>query len=540
MHEKAAVTGLLFNIFFLGLIRKAATTDQCNGPRQIPIRGKMLKGHIYETRWVRSGYAECLFVCREEKVCQSFNFVVKESKCEFNNRTKEACSPEDFVSDPHRLYVKLDVSRVPLGSIPELPATSCQEINKNEGKKLDSGKYWMSLSGKIDHVYCNMSTVPEDIDECKSEIHDCHVKASCINTLSSYNCTCRPGYKGNGTICTDIDECKNESHDCHVNANCTNTLGSYNCSCWPGYKGNGTICTAPWSFTTNGQGRNGSIQTFTVPKTTRYRIRAWGARGGTHSTNYGSYPGTYYGGKGAYKEGTFTFNKGTVLNIVVGQRGGDSVEVKEGRSTNMTAAQLGLSVEDNAGTGGGGGSFVYTTSNVLLLAAGGGGGASSGYNGVDGQSGTSGTSSVGRGSSQVRSGGSGGNPGHCNSAGASYHGGVGAGWSGQGCSRAGPPHGERGGSRAQGWVGGRAGMMNSGNNGGPPPGAVGGFGGGGGGSEDNGASGGGGGYSGGGSGTYPNQAGGGGGSYCRGSNCSGVSGGNSNDNGFVKIVELSD
>ena len=297
--------------------------------------------------------------------------------------------------------------------------------------------------------------------------------------------------------------------------------------------------SASWSFTTNGQGRYGSIQTFTVPKTTRYRIRAWGARGGTHSTNYGSYPGTYYGGKGAYKEGTFTLNKGTVLNIVVGQRGGDSVEVNGGRSTNLTAAQLGLSVEDNAGTGGGGGSFVYTTSNVVLLAAGGGGGASSGYNGVDGQSGTSGTSSVGRDSSQVRTGGSGGNPGQCNRAGASYHGGVGAGWSGQGCSRAGSEHGERGGSRAQGWVGGRAGMMNSGNNGGPPPGAVGGFGGGGGGSEDNGASGGGGGYSGGGSGTHSNQAGGGGGSYCSGSNCSGVSGGNSNDNGLVKIVELS-
>ena len=46
MHEKATVTGLLFTIFFLGLIRKAATTDQCHGPRQIPIQGKMLKGHI--------------------------------------------------------------------------------------------------------------------------------------------------------------------------------------------------------------------------------------------------------------------------------------------------------------------------------------------------------------------------------------------------------------------------------------------------------------------------------------------------------------
>ena len=41
---------------------------------------------------------------------------------------------------------------------------------------------------------------------------------------------------------SDIAECKSESHDCHVNANCINTLGSYNCSCWPGYKGNGTIC----------------------------------------------------------------------------------------------------------------------------------------------------------------------------------------------------------------------------------------------------------------------------------------------------------
>ena len=80
------------------------------------------------------------------------------------------------------------------------------------------------------------------------------------------------------------------------------------------------------------------------------------------------------------KQGTFSLNVETVLNIVVGQRRGDSVEVKGGQSTNLTAAQLELSVEDNAGTGGGGGrgSFVYTTNNELLLAAGGGGGASNG------------------------------------------------------------------------------------------------------------------------------------------------------------------
>ena len=239
-------------------------------------------------------------------------------------------------------------------------------------------------------------------------------------------------------------------------------------------------------------------------------------------------------------EGTFALTKGIVLNIVVGQRGGDSVEVKGGQSTSRTAAQLGLSVEDNAGTGGGGGSFVYTTSNLLLLAAGGGGGASGGYNGVDGQAGTSGTSSVGKISSYVRKGGTAGQPGECNTAGGNHHGGVGAGWYAQGCDRENSRHGERGASRAQGWLGGQAGGMNSGYNGGPPPGAVGGFGGGGGGAEDNGASGGGGGYSGGGSGIRENQAGGGGSSYCSGDSCSGVSGGNVNDEGLVQIVVISD
>ena len=297
--------------------------------------------------------------------------------------------------------------------------------------------------------------------------------------------------------------------------------------------------TVDLTFTTRGRsGRFGTIQKFTVPKSARYLIKAWGARGGTHSYNYGYNPGTYYGGKGAYIEGKFRLTKGTVLNIVVGQRGGNSVEVKGGQTTTNTASQLGLSVEDNAGTGGGGGSFIYNTSNSLLLAAGGGGGASSGYHGVDGQAETNGTNSVGRDSFRVRKRGTGGQPGECNTADASYHGGVGAGWYAQGCARAGKQHGERGGSRAQGWTGGRAGSMNSGYNGGPTPGGVGGFGGGGGGSEDNGASGGGGGYSGGGSGIRPHQAGGGGGSYCSGQGCSGVTGGNSNDAGLVKIIEI--
>ena len=101
----------IFAIFFTGLVCNAAMAEQCNGPRQLPIHGKMLRGHIYEELFARSGDAECLFICRKEVLCQSFNFVKTKSICEFNNRTKEAASPENFIDDKERYYVKLDVSR---------------------------------------------------------------------------------------------------------------------------------------------------------------------------------------------------------------------------------------------------------------------------------------------------------------------------------------------------------------------------------------------------------------------------------------------
>ena len=45
-----------------------------------------------------------------------------------------------------------------MGSIPELPARSCQEIKANEGKDTASNKYWLDPSGtgKGILVYCDM------------------------------------------------------------------------------------------------------------------------------------------------------------------------------------------------------------------------------------------------------------------------------------------------------------------------------------------------------------------------------------------------
>ena len=41
----------------------------------------------------------------------------------------------------------------------------------------------------------------------------------------------------------DIDECGIKTDNCSINAMCNNTEGSFNCTCWPGYTGNGISCT---------------------------------------------------------------------------------------------------------------------------------------------------------------------------------------------------------------------------------------------------------------------------------------------------------
>ena len=41
-----------------------------------------------------------------------------------------------------------------------------------------------------------------DIDECEKDTDDCDLYADCKNTNGSFNCTCQPGYSGNGTSCT--------------------------------------------------------------------------------------------------------------------------------------------------------------------------------------------------------------------------------------------------------------------------------------------------------------------------------------------------
>lgn len=74
-------------------------------------------------------------------------------------------------------------------------------------------------------------------------------------------CMCNPGFTGNGSECSgkpptiqlelqtlqrafaDINECSNSTlNDCHVYATCINSVGNYSCECMQGFDGDGLDC----------------------------------------------------------------------------------------------------------------------------------------------------------------------------------------------------------------------------------------------------------------------------------------------------------
>lgn len=264
--------------------------------------------------------------------------------------------------------------------------------------------------------------------------------------------------------------------------------------------------------TVTGQG----IQQWVVPSSGNYSISAVGSCGGElQGTFFPGLPGT-----GASISGEFYLTSGTIINVVVGQKG---------------------TYGDN-GSGGGGGTFVYSGNPGgagLLVAAGGGGGHGHGSGSVPSGAhggGGSATTAIVNGAYGTGNGGSpgvglGGNPGSGCSFGG--HGAGGAGWSSNGGL---PTCGAATGGNSTTFVGGDGGIDL----------LHGGFGGGGG-SDGNGSpGGGGGGYTGGGGGNdYSGSvwgAGAGAGSFNSGSNqtnIAGVTGATSGyTHGSVTIISL--
>lgn len=135
----------------------------------------------------------------------------------------------------------------------------------------------------------------------------------------------------------------------------------------------------------------GSIESWTVPADGTYLIEAYGAEGGTVDVNN-------QGGLGAAMRGEFQLTEGTVLQILVGEKGYDAAGPQYD------------------GGGGGGGTFIATGANYMtatpILVAGGGGGGTANYQGVNqpgqgGQTTNNGTTNGGDSGSYCDSGGAG-------------------------------------------------------------------------------------------------------------------------------------
>ncbi|MCJ8737302.1 hypothetical protein PDJAM_G00022190 [Pangasius djambal] len=73
-----------------------------------------------------------------------------------------------------------------------------------------------------------------DVDQCSDGSDACHIDAICQNTPTSYKCTCKSGFKGDGTHCEDVDECDSEFNGGCVHE-CNNIPGNYRCTCYDGF-----------------------------------------------------------------------------------------------------------------------------------------------------------------------------------------------------------------------------------------------------------------------------------------------------------------
>ena len=52
------------------------------------------------------------------------------------------------------------------------------------------------------YVHNDSHSLMKDVDECVQNIDDCADNATCSDTEGSYECTCDPGFTGDGFNCT--------------------------------------------------------------------------------------------------------------------------------------------------------------------------------------------------------------------------------------------------------------------------------------------------------------------------------------------------
>ncbi|XP_055547444.1 nidogen [Wyeomyia smithii] len=107
----------------------------------------------------------------------------------------------------------------------------------------------------IPYCHCPEGYVGDGVMQCKSIPPPCNVRNNCglhatcgpnFREPSKYECSCNPGFFGDGFVCTPERNCANIPSLCDPSARCVSTTTGYRCICNEGFIGNGTVCkTAP-------------------------------------------------------------------------------------------------------------------------------------------------------------------------------------------------------------------------------------------------------------------------------------------------------
>ncbi|XP_022803780.1 uncharacterized protein LOC111341092 [Stylophora pistillata] len=155
--------------------------------------GERLINHVIHVHDVSNAKA-CWVLCYLEADCVSYNFEKQPDgesgmhSCELNNSTHEG-HDEDLVGNISYFYRGAESACI---ENPCKNDSTCQSGFTNKGFRC------------LCHAGFKGQFCDEEIDECREGTHNCSLLAVCRNTKGSYNCTCKPGYHGNGRSCSRI------------------------------------------------------------------------------------------------------------------------------------------------------------------------------------------------------------------------------------------------------------------------------------------------------------------------------------------------